>query len=220
MRKRKHIEIRRGDIWEFQSNNGIISRHVRSIACEVVSYIRGDGKFEQCSLATFKKWARFGSLSSADDWANRDEFGVVTPTTKSLKASYAEEKAREAREAKARLDAPKIEAAFLLGSLPIGKYYLGRGITVRVNHQKRSWSLHGMVHREGGPAIEYANGDREWRKNGHLHREDGPAVEFSDGTRHWWRDGERHRADGPAVERADGTQEWWLNGEKVKKFTK
>jgi hypothetical protein len=83
MRKIKHIEIRRGDIWEFQSNNGLISRHVRSIVCDVVSYLRADGQFVQCSLTSFKKWTRGGSLSFADDWAGRDASGVVSTATES-----------------------------------------------------------------------------------------------------------------------------------------
>jgi hypothetical protein len=37
-----------------------------------------------------------------------------------------------------------------------------------------------------------------------LHREDGPAVEWADGRREWWLHGERHREDGPALEWADG----------------
>lgn len=33
------------------------------------------------------------------------------------------------------------------------------------------------------------DGTREWRVNGQLHREDGPAIEYADGTREWWRNG-------------------------------
>jgi hypothetical protein len=33
------------------------------------------------------------------------------------------------------------------------------------------------LHREGGPAIEYANGGTAWYIDGHPHRLDGPAVE-------------------------------------------
>jgi hypothetical protein len=55
----------------------------------------------------------------------------------------------------------------------------------------------------------------EWFLNGKLHREDGPAVEWADGSRSWWLNDQRHRTDGPAVEHADGDREWWLNGEQV-----
>jgi len=53
-----------------------------------------------------------------------------------------------------------------------------------------------------------------WRLNDKLHREDGPAIEWADGTKKWCRNGQKHREDGPAVERADGYKEWWLNGEQ------
>ena len=44
-----------------------------------------------------------------------------------------------------------------------------------------------------------------------LHRENGPAVEYADGSKFWVIDGKRHREDGPAIDRADGTKSWWLN---------
>jgi len=75
--------------------------------------------------------------------------------------------------------------------------------------------LNDKLHREDGPAIEYANGTKEWYKNGKLHREDGPAVECADGTKEWHKNDKRHREDGPAVELADGTKFWYLNGKKV-----
>jgi hypothetical protein len=37
------------------------------------------------------------------------------------------------------------------------------------------------IHREDGPAIEYADGSLEWRINGQIHREDGPAVVYANG---------------------------------------
>jgi len=58
-------------------------------------------------------------------------------------------------------------------------------------------------------------GNMEWFLNGELHREDGPAVEYASGTKEWWLHGKRHREDGPAIEEADGTKQWWLNYEKV-----
>ena len=66
--------------------------------------------------------------------------------------------------------------------------------------------------------IEYTvqvlnNGTRKWRLNGRLHREDGPAVEYASGARQWYLNGKCHREDGPAFEYADGTPEWFLNGE-------
>ena len=54
------------------------------------------------------------------------------------------------------------------------------------------WYLNGQRHREGGPAIEYANGDKEWYIDGVLHREDGPAIEYADGEKSYWLYGVHH----------------------------
>jgi hypothetical protein len=59
------------------------------------------------------------------------------------------------------------------------------------------------------------SGSREWYLNGNLHREDGPAVEYADGMRCWYLNGELHREDGPAIEEADDCREWYLNDKKV-----
>ena len=37
----------------------------------------------------------------------------------------------------------------------------------------RRWFLNGVIHRENGPAVEYASGSKAWYLNGELHREDG-----------------------------------------------
>ena len=78
---------------------------------------------------------------------------------------------------------------------------------------KETWlNQDGKLHREDGPAIEYANGTKKWFLNGELHREDGPAVEHASGTKHWYLNGKRHREDGPAIEGSNGIEEWLLNG--------
>ena len=41
----------------------------------------------------------------------------------------------------------------------------------------KQWYLNGKLHREDGPACEWANGDKSWLLNGQHHREDGPAIE-------------------------------------------
>jgi antitoxin component YwqK of YwqJK toxin-antitoxin module len=75
-----------------------------------------------------------------------------------------------------------------------------------------------ILHREGGPAIEYANGGKEWYRDGKHHREDGPAAEWPDGSKkEWYWDGKLHREDGPAIEWADGGKRWYLNGKKLSK---
>ena len=71
------------------------------------------------------------------------------------------------------------------------------------------------LHREDGPAVEFANGSKWWYINGKCHREDGPAMEEADGTKEWWINGQLHREDGPAVEDTDGTKEWYINGKEL-----
>ena len=61
----------------------------------------------------------------------------------------------------------------------------------------------------------YPTGTKRWYLNGNLHREDGPACEFATGGKSWWLNGKRHREDGPAVEHSDGFKSWWLNHEEV-----
>ena len=73
----------------------------------------------------------------------------------------------------------------------------------------------GWLHRDGGPAIEMADGSRQWWVNGRCHRDDGPAVEWADGSQMWVVDGRRHRTDGPAVEMADGSRQWWVDGRQL-----
>jgi hypothetical protein len=70
----------------------------------------------------------------------------------------------------------------------------------------KSWWLNDKLHREDGPAIEYADGDKFWYLNDKLHREDGPAIEYTKGYKSWYLNGksmteEEHRAAmNPAVE--------------------
>ena len=72
-----------------------------------------------------------------------------------------------------------------------------------------------VLHREDGPAIEYADGSKCWYKNSQRHRTDGPAAEWADGTTGWYQNGHLHRTDGPAIERADGTKHWCINGKQM-----
>lgn len=70
------------------------------------------------------------------------------------------------------------------------------------------------LHREGEPAIKYANGDMSWYFHGQLHRVDGPAIEWTGGTE-WYLHGQLHRIDGPAVEHAKGAKQWYLNDKRI-----
>jgi hypothetical protein len=49
-------------------------------------------------------------------------------------------------------------------------------------------------------------------KNGKLHREDGPAMEFANGEKRWYLNWKLHRENGPAIEWIDGSKYWYLNG--------
>lgn len=43
-----------------------------------------------------------------------------------------------------------------------------------------------ILHREGGPAVEHANGSKSWCQNGKRHRDDGPAIEWDSGYKVWY----------------------------------
>lgn len=78
--KRKHeavkaIDIRRGDIWDLLTNTGLLRRSVRSVASGRVSYIDADGRFTQCDIGAFKRWAKSAFLHAADNWTDRDAEG-------------------------------------------------------------------------------------------------------------------------------------------------
>ena len=53
---------------------------------------------------------------------------------------------------------------------------------------------------------------RYYNKADQLHRDDGPAVEYADGLKVWYQNGLRHRTDGPAIEWNDGRKWWYING--------
>ena len=63
--------------------------------------------------------------------------------------------------------------------------------------------------------VVVSNGTTKWYLDGKLHREDGPAIEYATGSRVWCLNDKYHREEGPAIERANGTKEWWLNGKKL-----
>ena len=91
------------------------------------------------------------------------------------------------------------------------------GPAIEYANGNKEWYLSGKLHREDGPAIEYSNGDKEWYLNGVLHQEDGPAIEYHDGHKEWWINGKCHREDGPAVEDANRNRFYYLNNEEFSK---
>ena len=64
-------------------------------------------------------------------------------------------------------------------------------IDVDTHGTRRYRNVMGQLHRIGGPAIEYTNGNKEWWQNGQRHRTDGPAVEWCNGVRFWYINGKR-----------------------------
>jgi hypothetical protein len=82
---------------------------------------------------------------------------------------------------------------------------------------KRWYDESNELHRAVGPAVEYVDGTMEWWVHGLLHKENGPAVVSTSGpdsgTKEWWVNGLLHREDGPAIVWGDGTLDWYLKGE-------
>ena len=57
-------------------------------------------------------------------------------------------------------------------------------------------------------------GNRIYRNShGQLHRQHGPAIEWANGGYDWYQNGLRHRVWGPAYVRAN-ERYWYLNGEQ------
>jgi|SRR5690606_16973430 len=82
---------------------------------------------------------------------------------------------------------------------------------VECENGDKFWYKNGLLHREDGPAREYADGDKYWYLNGILHREYGPAIERLNYSKEWYKNRERHREDGPAIEYANGNKLWYKN---------
>lgn len=67
--------------------------------------------------------------------------------------------------------------------------------------------------------------NRIHRVNGVIHREDGPAIEYANGAKEWWLNGKKHRIDGAAIEHINirdpfegkvyTAKEWWVNGVNI-----
>jgi len=57
---------------------------------------------------------------------------------------------------------------------------------------KHWYDSDGELHREDGPAIEWAHGGKEWVKHGEWHREDGPAYESVNGYKAYYLEGIRY----------------------------
>jgi len=73
----------------------------------------------------------------------------------------------------------------------------------------------GRYHRVYGPAyIGFKYEIEEWYIHGIRHREGGPAIIHKD-TKIWMKDGKLHRLDGPAIEDPGGPKQYWIDGQKL-----
>lgn len=71
-------------------------------------------------------------------------------------------------------------------------------------------------HRDGGPAVKYAEGGEEWHQHGKPHRDgDLPAITDSQGSKGYYKDGQLHRLFKPAIENADGSVQFWVEGKQL-----
>lgn len=57
-------------------------------------------------------------------------------------------------------------------------------------------------------------GTKRYYIDNKLHRENGPAVEYADGCKVWFIKNKRHRVDGPAFEDSNGNKRWYLDNKE------
>ena len=68
--------------------------------------------------------------------------------------------------------------------------------------------MHGKLHRDDGPAIEYDDMcNSAWYRNGKWHRDDLTGSRVERTVERGNRMGKPHRDDGPAIEHGDGHQD-------------
>ena len=88
-------------------------------------------------------------------------------------------------------------------------------VEVAKDGTRRYYNNAGELHRDEGPAVEWADGSKGWFQNGQRHRIDGPAIERANGTKEWVQNGQRHRIDGVAIDYANGCKRWFINGAEM-----
>ncbi len=67
-RPKRLNDPQRGDMWTFASNYGQIVRHVKSVTSNGTVSYTNNGRFTQCSMATWRRWARGAELNSREKW--------------------------------------------------------------------------------------------------------------------------------------------------------
>jgi len=74
------------------------------------------------------------------------------------------------------------------------------------------WLRHSVCEIRGPDTPRYIQPLRRYFVNHKLHRDDGPAVEYADGRKEYCRAGLLHRDKGPAVEHANGYRAYYQAG--------
>ena len=104
-----------------------------------------------------------------------------------------------------------------------------------VEHNTKRWYKDGKLHREDGPAIEWADGVKDWyykdiwvggfvkpdpvlwERLTSVELNGGPllngCVVTLQGNKYWYKDDRYHREDGPAIEWVNGKMDWHHHGE-------
>jgi len=59
------------------------------------------------------------------------------------------------------------------------------------------------------------DGTKTWKLNGLLHREDGPAIIWANGTKCWYIHGQLHRTEGPAIIWPTEEKYWFINNRRL-----
>ena len=65
--------------------------------------------------------------------------------------------------------------------------------------------------------VEVDEAGTRWYYNAadQLHRDEGPAIEYANGGKRWYQNDQYHRIDGPAVVDFNGHMEWHINGVRL-----
>jgi hypothetical protein len=175
---------------------------------------REDGPAVEFSSGT-KEWY-------ADDFFHRED-GPAVEFSNGDKEWYLEGKKIKEKDFEEAVRNMQIKKRELKDHVEYG-YYQGYKFTVHREdgpaieyaNGNKQWFIHGKRHRKDGPTIEWASGSKEWWFHGKLHRENGPAIEGANGDKYWYLNGKLHREDGPAKEYADGYKFWYLDGKEIK----
>jgi hypothetical protein len=88
-------------------------------------------------------------------------------------------------------------------------------MSIQEGKSQRWFDEQGLLHRENGPAVEYADGGGEWWIHGHRQTKNGQSTIVTPcGTQIWVIDDQLHRDQEPAIIGVANRQEWWVHGHR------